>query len=69
MDNREELLKVMSEYKITKKEISKYLNVSIYTVQSWVRSNNSKAQRKITDNTLELLKLKLKLVHNVCNSL
>lgn len=60
MTNQEKLKYLREKYNLTYADISTLLNVSWHTVKSWLVPLSSKRHRNISDNTLELLELKLK---------
>lgn len=58
MTNKEKLKELIAQYKLSTREVCELLNVSDKTVFSWL--TDKKWVRKISDQTIELLKYKLK---------
>ena len=54
MTTRDQLLKLMDEHRLNDAKVAVMLDVSAYTVQSWVRG-----QRTMRPHMLELLQYKL----------
>lgn len=59
MNNRDHLMKIMSDYKLERRELTKFLGVGRDEVDSWLISRESERHRETPDMAIELLKLKL----------
>ena len=59
MNNRDRLMKIMSDYKLERTELTRFLGVGRDEVDSWLISRESERHRETPDMAIELLKLKL----------
>lgn len=51
---------IMTEHKLTRRDVSTLLSMSISSIDAWLSPNSSARHRKMPDRMLELLKLKIK---------
>jgi transposase len=60
MNNRDQLIDLMRDRELERREVAAMLKVSIETVQRWLLPLESKHREDIPDMAIELLELKLK---------
>ena len=60
MNNRDQLIDLIREHELERREVAALLRVSIDTVQRWLLPLESKHREDVPDMAVELLQLKLK---------
>ncbi len=61
MNNREQLIDLISLHKLERLDIAEMVKVDLEQVNHWLASGESKLHEEMPDMAIELLQLKLKL--------
>ena len=60
MNNREQLISLITEHNLERREVADMVRVKREVVDHWLASNESKSHEEVPDMAIELLEIKLK---------